>query len=319
MPNIAITNFCNLTCPYCFADDMVKETKENISLEQYHYILQWISKTPENHIGIIGGEPCTHPFFSDIIKETNIYCRETNATATLFTNGIYLNKFLPEIGNKIHILINYNNPKNLTSEFRSKLKETLDHLYLLDWLNSKAQIGCNIYLDETNYDWIWEAVDNYQLKSIRVSITSPGGIYHKDWVFDKEKYYTKLVPVFIEFCKKAKEHNVICSMDCNRIPLCYFSKDEIELIEEVCDHYNSFVCDPVIDITMDFKATSCFGCYDPIDCNQFENVLELRRYLAYKKNYQRYQLNKTGKCIDCKNHELMKCQGGCLSFGVEQK
>ena len=67
MPNIAITNFCNLTCPYCFADDMVKETKKNISLEQYHYILQWISKTPENHIGIIGGEPCTHPFFSDII------------------------------------------------------------------------------------------------------------------------------------------------------------------------------------------------------------------------------------------------------------
>ena len=46
-------------------------------------------------------------------------------------------------------------------------------------------------------------------------------------LFDKEKYYTKLVPVFIEFCKKAKEHNVICSMDCNRIPLCYFSKDEM--------------------------------------------------------------------------------------------
>jgi DNA repair photolyase len=34
MPNIAIIKTCNLKCPYCFADDMIKENEsKEISLE----------------------------------------------------------------------------------------------------------------------------------------------------------------------------------------------------------------------------------------------------------------------------------------------
>ena len=34
MPNIAITNYCNLRCPYCFAEDFTQQEKEEISDEQ---------------------------------------------------------------------------------------------------------------------------------------------------------------------------------------------------------------------------------------------------------------------------------------------
>ena len=34
MPNIAITAYCNLKCPYCFANEMISNQEEkNITLE----------------------------------------------------------------------------------------------------------------------------------------------------------------------------------------------------------------------------------------------------------------------------------------------
>ena len=69
MANIAIINYCDLKCKYCFADDMIKEKSVTITLDDYRKILDFLSRTPKNHIGIIGGEPTLHPHFDDILKE----------------------------------------------------------------------------------------------------------------------------------------------------------------------------------------------------------------------------------------------------------
>ena len=69
MANIAVLNYCNLKCPYCFADDMIQEKTKNIDLDDFREMLRFLSKTPDNHVGIIGGEPTLHPNFSDILKE----------------------------------------------------------------------------------------------------------------------------------------------------------------------------------------------------------------------------------------------------------
>jgi hypothetical protein len=37
-------------------------------------------------------------------------------------------------------------------------------------------------------------------------------------------------------------------------------------------------CEPVIDITPDFKATCCFGVYNPIECQHYSSLEELTRY-----------------------------------------
>ena len=34
MPNIIITNYCNLSCPYCFANDIIQTKKHNITLDE---------------------------------------------------------------------------------------------------------------------------------------------------------------------------------------------------------------------------------------------------------------------------------------------
>ena len=318
MPNIAIVNYCNLKCPYCFADDMIQDKSVSISIDDYCKMLEFISRTPHNHVGIIGGEPTLHPDFEEILKETNKYCREVNTGATLFTNGIELDKWVPLIGERIGLLINCNSPELQPTEMFAKQKETLDHLYELSWFDDgkggcKANCGCNIHLNLKDYSFIWDIVDRYKLSHIRTSVVSPAACYEK-WRKDQEGYYNAIKPIFIQFAKDAIKHHCRLNMDCGHIPMCYFNREEKQLLESICDNLYQEWCNPVIDITPDWKATACFGSYDPIDIRDFNDIMELERYLLLKKNYARAQANCTGKCTTCKQHELLKCQGGCLGF-----
>jgi sulfatase maturation enzyme AslB (radical SAM superfamily) len=48
MPNIILTEYCNLKCPYCFANQMIDESNENnknITIEQLQFILKWLTPT----------------------------------------------------------------------------------------------------------------------------------------------------------------------------------------------------------------------------------------------------------------------------------
>lgn len=313
MANIAVTNFCNLKCPYCFADDMICEEKRHITMDELRRTLSWLARTPKNHVGIIGGEPTLHPHFSDIIKEVNIYCRDCDTGATLFTNGIYLDKFVSELGDRFGILINCNPPEEMGPENEKKFHAMMDHLSLLSWFGRRANCGCNLHIGRTDYSYIWELVERYRLPRLRVSVTAPGGVY-TGWRAKKEEYYSRMKPIFLQFCKDAKEHGIHLGSDCNHIPECYYTKSELDLVAEVLEDRPQGFCQPVVDITPDFRATACFGSYDPVDCAQFEDLMQLERYLLLKKSYPRMCANATGRCAGCSNHDLLICQGGCLGF-----
>lgn len=313
MANIAIVNYCNLKCKYCFADDMIQEKTVTISLEDYGRVLEFMARTPDNHIGIIGGEPTLHPHFDGILKETNRYCRECNTDSTLFTNGIELERFLPYIGDRTGLLINCNAPEYQTTEIYQKQRKTLDHLYDLSWFDRKASCGCNIHPGCKDYSYMWDIVDRYKLNHIRCSVVSPAACY-EEWRKDKEGYYNMMKPVFLQFCKDAIKHNCRLGMDCGHIPMCYFNIEERETVESICNNLYQDFCSPVIDITPDFKATACFGAYDPVDIRNFHDIFELERYLMLKKTYPKVQANCTGKCTTCRKHKLLQCQGGCLGF-----
>lgn len=313
MANIAIVNYCNLKCKYCFADDMIQEEKNAMTLDDYKKVLMFIAKTPKNHIGIIGGEPTLHPDFIEILKETNKYCQECNTDATLFTNGIELEQFMPYIGDRIGLLINCNSPVDQPPELYKKHIDTLDHLYEMSWFDRKATCGCNIHPGCMDYSFIWEIVDKYHLSHLRTSVVSPAATY-ESWRSDKEGYYKMMKPIFLQFCEDAIKHNCRLGIDCGHIPLCYFTEEEKETLLTICDNCNNDFCEPVVDITPSFKATACFGSYEPVDIRDFDDLLQLERYLLMKKSYPRAQANCTGKCTTCKKHKLLQCQGGCLGF-----
>ena len=295
MANIAIVNYCNLKCPYCFADDMIHQKSKAMTLDDYRFVL--------------------HPDFKEILKETNKYCREVDTGATIFTNGIELEKYLPFIGDRIGLLINCNAPNFQEANQFSQQRKVLEHLSDLSWFDRKASCGCNIHPGLKDYSFIWEMVDALKLKHLRVSVVSPAAQY-ESYRSDKEAYYVMMKPIFLEFCEEALKHNCELNIDCGHIPFCYFTREEKDLVLEA--HHGNYgineICKPVVDITPDFKATACFGSYEEVDMRDFNNLEELETYLLLKKSYPKMLANCTGKCTTCKKHELLQCQGGCLGF-----
>lgn len=325
MPNIAILNYCNLKCPYCFADDMIQQKKKIMSLDSFREILDYLAQSHSHErIGIIGGEPTLHPEFIKIINEVNQYCLREDVDATIFSNGIELEKYLPMLGSRTSILLNCNAPENQTEEQYAKMVKCLDTAYQLNLLKYEAKIvlGCNIYLERTDYSYLWNLVDRYSLDVVRCSVCAPGGCYTKEWRHQdkKEEYYQRLKPVFMSFVRDAVRHRVKLILDCNQIPSCMLTEDEQLLINSITAEPRYPFCEPVVDINPDLKATTCFGTYDidigkDVFIKDFANMDELRRYLLLEKQLPRIKNNGTGACAECELYKLYRCQGGCLSFG----
>ena len=318
MPNIALLNYCNLQCPYCFANEFIEEKKQQITLEQLDKILDFISKS--NHftrIGLIGGEPTLHPHFTKIIEKINNFCKINNIKQhpVLFTNGIELEQYIGLLGN-INMLINLNEPEIVGEKKWQKIQNTLSLLDALSLLQNNTTLGINLYPNMKNYSYIFDIAKQYKINEIRCSVVAP--TCHFSYYNNKDEYYSFMKNLFLQVIDKAIESNIKIHLDCNKIPLCYFTEKEKEKITKACHTFVTF-CNPAIDITPDFKATCCFGTYDLIDLNQFKNLQEVERYFLFHDIYQKTINNNSNKCITCKQFENFTCQGGCLAFSKNIK
>jgi hypothetical protein len=200
------------------------------------------------------------------------------------------------------MLININ--KIINEGMLSKLLDTLNEIDLLGWFEiQKVTLGCNLYLQETDYSFFWNIVDRYKnIKKVRMSVTAPNNPELKR---NKELYYNSMKPIFLEFLMECKKRNLIISYDCNQIPLCFFDDKEKNLINSLGERHE--YCDPVIDITPDFKATCCFGVYTtPIDCTGFENIDILNRYFQ-SKILEKTVHNNNSLCAECGKTEWLQC------------
>lgn len=318
MPNIAITSYCNLHCPYCFANEMITTQEEkNITIEEFQNILNWLNKNKQNNyrIGLIGGEPTLHPQINQILNMTQQYCEKKNIPSIIFTNGICLENIFENIYNRLNILINVNTPSAMTKAQFNTLNQNLNQIAELGWLEEgkyhKVTLGCNLCQQINDYSFFWNIIDNYNnIPKVRVSVTAP---ISKKLLENKELYYFSLKEKFLEFIINAHDRHIIAGLDCNQIPQCFFSNEELELINNTIEPRDR-ICHPTIDITSDFKASACFGAYDLVDYNNFTDLDALNNYLWCKKTVPLILNNTQGKCATCKEHEFLNCQGGCLAF-----
>ena len=316
MPNIVITEYCNLKCPYCFASQMIEEAKDkcdnkNISENQLYNILNWLRPSAIEKdfcIGLIGGEPLLHPDFETILTIINDFTASTQSQSIIFTNGLLLHKYLHLISKDTAILINVN---KINDTLKKQLIHNLHLINNLSWFeNEKVHLGCNLYLEEIDYSYFWNIVDLFKtnIKAVRMSVTAPTAENR----INKELYYQKMKPIMLNFLQEAKKRNLTVSYDCNQIPTCFLNENELQLYQTMGKVPPKY-CNPVIDIKPNFYATSCFGAYSPIDCSIFNNIEELTRYFQ-SQIFIKTQYNNQGKCKNCSEIEYMKCQGGCLSF-----
>lgn len=309
MANIAINTYCDQQCPFCYIFQLSSSATKTMPIEDYTSLLEWFADSQEDFIGITGGEPTLHPDFDSILLETDRYCRNLNATSMLYTNGSNLKEYLPYITENILITLNcLDNPKQ---------KEIIALLDDLDYFSEEqAILRCNLHLGEKRYRYFWDIIDQYHITYAEIIITSPFGEYNR-YAYDKEKYYTLMKPIFLQFCKNAIKHNCVLAVGCPEIPSCYFSQEEQEIIDQACDlnTLDVSVCSPVVEITPDWKASICFVSNSKmVDIRPFNSLIDLERYLTYKCTFPCIENNCFGRCTACPEYKLLQCQGGCLRF-----
>ena len=120
----------------------------------------------------------------------------------------------------------------------------------------------------------------------------------------------------MKFVEQAEQNNITINLDCNQIPICFFTEKEQQYIDKHCNNFikDDFHCEPPIDILMDSQAISCFGNYQPINYKNFNNIYELGNYFFFKINSDAINQNNTELCTKCELYQHQTCQGGCLAF-----
>jgi organic radical activating enzyme len=88
---IFITNRCNLRCNGCFARKIMKNSNEDISIQEYISVIKNFINKGGQQVNLLGGEPLLHPKLREILRIN----KENHLKTTIYTNGKSFDGYLP--------------------------------------------------------------------------------------------------------------------------------------------------------------------------------------------------------------------------------
>lgn len=305
--NIMITDYCNLSCEYCFAKNEMTKDGE-ITLENFNYILNFLKHSNEQSVNLIGGEPTLHSDFGQIlnmIKECDF------KAVNIYTNGLFGKKVLETIYNfnmsvPINLIINLNSPKIIGDIAYNKI---LSNMKELIHRGVSIVLGLNLFEPNYDYDFFFDAVYNLNIQKVRWSVVVP---LHKP--INIFLYYKSFVDSVIRFLQKCHDLNCETFCDCNRIPACAFDDEQLrQMIYLQPDYFISHKCKPVLDVDINLNVFRCFATSNLLKLNlrDFSNITEIYSFFCFAID-KRNDNNQPQKCKLCNSSK--NCRNGCISI-----
>ncbi|MFC1611607.1 radical SAM protein, partial [Myxococcota bacterium] len=86
MPNLIITNACNLSCPFCFASEYRVSEPSRVSQMSVEELQTQIGFAGVDTVRFCGGEPTLHP---DFVEMLTITLDPPGRRAFVMTNGLW--------------------------------------------------------------------------------------------------------------------------------------------------------------------------------------------------------------------------------------
>lgn len=175
MKNIVllITDFCNQSCPFCFArEEMKSPLKREIGLEDLKLLVKKLKRNDIFGIHVAGGEPTLHPQFPKIFR----YLMKNFLFISLVTNGIFsesVSKFLFANASRYIIQFNISTPSFI---FNKKVRQlVMNRIRQFLPVTAVAVSVTDPFLDVSNVIRIFDFFDDDILKSltIRLAVQAP--------------------------------------------------------------------------------------------------------------------------------------------------
>lgn len=314
--NIMINSYCNLKCPYCFANNEINLCEEkNMTRENFIKIINFLksSKTKNTDIRIIGGEPTIHPKFIEFIKIVvdDPFFQHIHIFSNM-TFPIEIAYALIEFSNKkeISILPNFNDIDISKDKFELIVK----NIKLLRKKKIITTIGINIYNPNQDLNSLYRLVKETRIKKIRWTIVSPNKKIDKD--FDLKKYFNGFYDKLIEFFDFAVENRCILNLDCASIPLCAFTKEQVyELIIRNPNFLKNRECGISLDINPKLEVFRCFALSDYYKV-KIENNSSMSDIYSDIKNNVKEDMVLFEECKECPRYKLNGKSCACLAYKI---
>lgn len=319
MANIMLTKQCNLHCPYCFANEFVNKQSDVMSFDHFQFCLRFLSSNPRERIGLIGGEPTTHPDFKRMLAAL---IDSPFSSVCLFTNGILLDRYYNELRNtKFQILVNLNSPEAIGQELYQRTIANLDEMVQHLYMHNQLGLSLNIHSADQDFSYILEALKRYSFQKLRLSIAVPN--LDENRRIDPLSYFEKMLPTVRRLVRKLLEMDVAPVFDCNYIPSCLLTEDDKKLFSQhpsTMRRSNLFtakpICSPVLDILPDLHVVRCFGMSSVYKAwlPDFSTTEELKRHFIMQVDSVAHQILPSEKCRGCKEYLRIQCSGGCYAY-----
>lgn len=310
--NVALTNACNLNCPYCFAWQIRKEDSYWITDEQFANILNFLKVSNEREVRLIGGEPTLHPRFVQLLNK--VINDDFFNAVLVFSNGTFnddvamalkMASFVKRVG----VLINVNSPDVIGATVWERIERNLATIS-----NSPVNItlGLNVYDYNQQFDFIFELARKYRVERVlRLSVVAPTHEEKNKTVFE---YYKPYKEVVMKIYREARKEGLYVGPDCSFIPLCLFSKEELfELGANTPGIFDKIECKPVLDVLPDGTVIRCFGMPEMrTNIGSHKNAQEIFDYFRQE---ERAKPSMSGvECGSCPVYEFTRFGCGCKAL-----
>lgn len=299
-----ITNTCNLACPYCFGMEQMtpRVAREDMTRETFLSLLDWLGRSGESYIHLMGGEPTRHPEFQWMLDRT----AERGIKVDVFSNGI--TDFSPEEFEHARTLtktwiVNINDPRKYPPVLRAKLERL--------FASHRAQVVPTFNIMNTRYEpsHLFEYINGYGLQRVvKLGIALPTLHGVNDHARPAE--FAKLASSVVALSALFKREGVRAEFECG-VPHCFFSEtDKAELERNGFNHHSG--CSSILDILPSGDVIYCLPLARSLRLNfrDFATYPDLRRrmhdhFLPYRSVGYRRQ------CLGCEMKPA--CQGSCLA------
>lgn len=313
--NVLLTNFCNRSCPYCFAKGKLIFEKplssHYIKSKDFNTIVAFLKRSRQKWMGLLGGEPTLHPEFKKIV--TTLI--KERFDFILFTNGMMPKDTALFLGGlaavKHNIILNINTPASYSKKEWSVINRTLQLLG-----NKKLILGFTIYRSDFKMDFIVDLIERYQLnQEIRVGIAVP--IFGFGNKYLKIADYQKVAARLLDFLEKNRPRGIRLGFDCGFIR-CGFTEGQLRKFSR----YGSapvYRCGELIDVGPDLNLWRCFatsGIWNK-KLSDFKNLHSAVDFYRNKFSGLR-RVGATAGCFHCEHLKLGRCSGGCLGYTLRE-
>jgi len=305
---IEITNYCNSKCAYCFFNDRLAPPKDEMTLDEFNYILDCCDREYREFVCIQGGEPTSH---SNFIGFINIL-KKRGFRYNLLTNGIFENALLDEllINKDDSILVNYNSPDSYSSFQEWELVNRNLEKMAKNGIN--FAIGYNLYQSNPDYGYFIDAIKKYKISRIHWNLARPSEKFSNRY-FDFSDYF-KLIPTMVNFVKAYTNEGCPFTYDCP-IPRCVILKEKFGFISGNTDVTAvSSPCDTLLNISAGLNLATCPASvvFEDIKLSDFSGILEAEAFVKKEVDEIRWGVWMSEGCDDCIHRITKECQGGCI-------